>query len=800
MISASHHQLDPANSKSNNMRRHQATPYDQTWDDIVSSQTIVSTREEALDSVVAGKPAGLPKGFLLNSFKKFWLWHVPIILKPCVGLGCLRAGTLLWARRSDGDGAPNMSGSHLQIVGQQTIGEMVSLLLGITSDKSVWSNAVGVVLRFALSSVGLIGFRICQRLSWRTTECGTFPSVKDDSTYQDEELLTKAWSIAARQGWQDPTKCRDYKEGVGGGAIVMQPRPGFCGIATLNSTLRSFGGIVAADGAAPYLSLHMHPRYVTMEEMVHLVRKVVGRSKDPNEKSQWERGGGNPIESMQVFGGGKKGFASIEQFREALRQLSHPTQPARIMAIYHRSPLFFCSGDRSVKSKVACFPMVHWSPVVAYLEEEDLVLVMDVNSHYGPRGYLLPTKRFYDSVNTRDIFNGNFHGLILLRPPPPKGKLPLLTSANDVSVEFGRIKRAYYLHQGAGREITAKSLLESSEEGYMPLARNEEREKAIRSISITGSDSTSIHAIISAHPVAFCNEIFLLEPGSIPSLDSVRDLVDISRKLRVPARVAVRGYESATAKRIHNVLVAAGFVQVMKSAEVMSMVLEPGPANVESPEKRLPSDYEIREVIHRAAKTGSHSQIVQELGRLIVASYKMPNVERRGYSTADFYAHVYQTFDHGGADCDLRHFACFHRDTGEMASCVALFCNQSGAAEGTRSDIAAIYNVCTSVNHRRKGLGKTMTLFAMDAARKMGCSQVLLEASKEGRPLYQSMGFVSMAEEVGGIYLSLSGATVDFRWKNFFRLFELRLRLKNGGLWYYPTEMWRKFTKGKTVI
>mmetsp|Transcript_2866 Transcript_2866/g.4849 ORF Transcript_2866/g.4849 Transcript_2866/m.4849 type:complete len:207 (-) Transcript_2866:94-714(-) len=115
-----------------------------------------------------------------------------------------------------------------------------------------------------------------------------------------------------------------------------------------------------------------------------------------------------------------------------------------------------------------------------------------------------------------------------------------------------------------------------------------------------------------------------------------------------------------------------------------------------------------------------------------------------------------------------------------------------------RSDVAAIYNVCTSANHRRKGLAKTMTLFAMEEAKKMGCKQVILEASKEGKPLYQTMGFVSMVEEVGGIYLSLSGATVDFKWKSFFRVFELWLRLKNGGLVYYPAELWRMLTK-KTV-
>mmetsp|Transcript_16343 Transcript_16343/g.46925 ORF Transcript_16343/g.46925 Transcript_16343/m.46925 type:complete len:614 (+) Transcript_16343:465-2306(+) len=583
---------------------------------------------------------------------------------------------------------------------------------------------------------------------------------------------------------QSVATLRRGSEGFGGGAVVMQPRPGFCGIATLNSTLRSFGGILK-DGAAPYLKLHAHPRYVTLEEMIKLVRRVVGRT-TPGGKSEWERGGGKPIESMQVIGGGRTGFASLEQFKAALRQLSHPTQPARIMAIYHRSPLFFCSSDRTLKSKLACFPMVHWSPIVAYLEDEDLVLVMDVNHLYGWKGYLVPTKRFYDSVNTRDIFNGKFHGLLLLRPQPPKDELPLCTSAQELSVEFGRMKKAYYMHQAAGRTTIATSILESSEEGYLPLPGNAKGEKAIRHVSI--GDTDEISAVISAHPVAFSNEIFL-EPGSVPPLDSVRALVHVSTKLRNPARVAVRGYDFATAKKVHDVLIAAGFVQIMKSAAVMFMCLEPDPADISAP-----LGYEIQEIEYKAADR-SHSQVVEELGRLIVASYKMPNIERRGYTTADFYGQAYPTFDHGG---DLRHFACFHRESGEMASCVALFCNQSGASEGTRSDVAAIYNVCTSANHRRKGLAKTMTLFAMEEAKKMGCKQVILEASKEGKPLYQTMGFVSMVEEVGGIYLSLSGATVDFKWKSFFRVFELWLRLKNGGLVYYPAELWRMLTK-KTV-
>ena len=608
--------------------------------------------------------------------------------------------------------------------------------------------------------------------------------------YQDEELLTKAWNKASEQGWpRDPVKCDDFAEGLGGGAVFMQPRPGFCGMATLNSTLRSFGGILAG-GTAPYLKLHAYPRYVTLEEMVKLVKRVIS-GRVPHEKSIWESGGGNPIESMQVIGGGKNGFASLEQLKAALRQLSHPTQPARIMAIYHRSPLFFCSSGKTLQSKLSCFPMVHWSPVIAYLEDKDLVLVMDVNHLYGSKGYLLPTKRFYDSVNTRDCFNGNYHGLVLLRPPPPhpRAELPLLASARELSVEFGRIKKAYYMHQTAGRAISTSSILESQDDGYSPLTSNRNGEKAVRYVA---GRTNEISAVVSAHPVAFTNEVFL-DPGSIPSLDDARSLINVSTKLRVPARIAIRGYDSSTAKKVHAVLTAAGFVQLMKSVQVMFMNLEPSSTCVDIAKERLPSGFEIQEITHRPAD-GSHSMAVEQLGRLIATSYKMPDIERRGISTSDFYSQAYQTFNHGGEAGGLRHFACFHLESGEMASCVALFCNKNDTATGTRTNAAAIYNVCTSAKYRRKGLAETMTLVAMEEAKNIGCKQIILEASKEGKPLYEGMGFVSMAEDTGGMYVSLSCSTVNFKWRLLFRVFELCLRLKHGGLQYYYQANYSKET------
>ena len=485
----------------------------------------------------------------------------------------------------------------------------------------------------------------------------------------------------------------------------MQPRPGYCGLATLNSTLRSFGGGETND--EPYLSVHKYPRYVTLEEMVRMIEKVVitGHNDDSsfndNNKSKWEKGGGGRVESMQVLGGGSSGFASLEQFKQALRQLSHPTQPARIIAIYHRSPLFFCDAGRStLLSRVASFGMVHWSPVLAYLEEEDLVLVMDVNHTYGPKGYLLPTERFYDSVNTRDVFTGNYHGLVLLRPPPPKGEATLLTSPLRLADAFIKMKKAYYRHH-------------------------------------------------------------------------------VCAKLHVPARVSLRGFEASAARKVHKVLTAAGMVQLTKSMGVYFLNLHPETVNEKKSQEMIPLGHAIEEVMYQ--KGDSNPEQVQELGKLIATSWKIPGIVRRGMNPAEFYMQAYQTFEHGHGD--LKHFVCIESKSGEMASCVALFCDHE-----RMPDVAVIFNVCTDQNHRRKGLGKAMTMCAIEDARKIGCKQVVLEASPEGQPLYESMGFIKTVEDVGGgLYISLSTATEDVKWKIIFRLFEMILRIKNGGLmWYFP--------------
>ena len=52
----------------------------------------------------------------------------------------------------------------------------------------------------------------------------------------------------------------------------------------------------------------------------------------------------------------------------------------------------------------------HHSPIGGYLEAEDLVFILDVNSDYQP--WLVASKRLFDAVNTFD--GSNKRGLLLI--------------------------------------------------------------------------------------------------------------------------------------------------------------------------------------------------------------------------------------------------------------------------------------------------------------------------------------------------------------------------------------------------
>jgi GNAT superfamily N-acetyltransferase len=64
----------------------------------------------------------------------------------------------------------------------------------------------------------------------------------------------------------------------------------------------------------------------------------------------------------------------------------------------------------------------------------------------------------------------------------------------------------------------------------------------------------------------------------------------------------------------------------------------------------------------------------------------------------------------------------------------------SGARRGN------ILNVYTETKFRRQGLARKLTLAAIEWCKKNRIDYVILHASEEGRPLYESLGFVGTNE------------------------------------------------------
>jgi hypothetical protein len=55
----------------------------------------------------------------------------------------------------------------------------------------------------------------------------------------------------------------------------------------------------------------------------------------------------------------------------------------------------------------------HHSPIAGYLEDRDLVFVLDVNAKFGP--WLVPSERLYQAMNAPDASTGAQRGLLLVQ-------------------------------------------------------------------------------------------------------------------------------------------------------------------------------------------------------------------------------------------------------------------------------------------------------------------------------------------------------------------------------------------------
>jgi hypothetical protein len=188
-------------------------------------------------------------------------------------------------------------------------------------------------------------------------------SIKETRDYQDPVLLKKAWTLPVASAYQAD--------------IEFQKNGSVCGPTSLVDVLHSLKqpgnqeSILQGSGFSTVMGYL--PQGLTLDQLADLARQKL-------------HGKVTVLRDLD-----------LAAFRE---QLKFANDPARRYVInFSRGPLFGTGGG-------------HHSPIAAYLNQEDLVLVLDVNKNYGP--WLVKSDRLYEAMNTVDATAQKKRGLLLI--------------------------------------------------------------------------------------------------------------------------------------------------------------------------------------------------------------------------------------------------------------------------------------------------------------------------------------------------------------------------------------------------
>ena len=188
-------------------------------------------------------------------------------------------------------------------------------------------------------------------------------SIKETRDYQDPVLLKNAWALPVAGAYQSD--------------IEFQRNGSVCGPTSLADVLHSLKrtgnqeSVLQGSGFSTVMGYL--PQGLTLDQLADIARQKLQRK----------------VTVLRDL--------DLAAFRE---QLSHVNDPARRYVInFSRGPLFGTGGG-------------HHSPIAAYLSQEDLVLVLDVNQKYGP--WLVKSDRLYEAMNTVDATAQKKRGLLLI--------------------------------------------------------------------------------------------------------------------------------------------------------------------------------------------------------------------------------------------------------------------------------------------------------------------------------------------------------------------------------------------------
>jgi len=190
---------------------------------------------------------------------------------------------------------------------------------------------------------------------------GRRKNVKDIEHYKDEKLIEKLMETPVMKAY------------IAGG-LEYQQREGFCANATIRCVLKSIPQLPSSN--------------IPPVQGGPSVPKIVSANLD--------KAGDGLIRTSITYGD-----AGYEAFLEAMKKSNDVRY--RVAVNFLRSPLFSYKFPWFVPFHflLGLFGG-HFSPVVGYLEEEDLVAIFDVNHSYEGV-YFIESKRLFDAVNTADL-------------------------------------------------------------------------------------------------------------------------------------------------------------------------------------------------------------------------------------------------------------------------------------------------------------------------------------------------------------------------------------------------------------
>lgn len=227
-----------------------------------------------------------------------------------------------------------------------------------------WTRRLLVVAGAVALLCALAGATVLGPILLRPNNYKAVTSIEAEPDFQDPSLMEMAWAMPVAAIYR-----RNPYE--------YQHNPSFCGPASVANLLHSLGvnfsqaDVIHGTNFQPWFGVLLQG--MTLDELAGLIRLRLDR----------------PVDLIRDL--------SLAEFREAMISSNDPGK--RLIVNFHRGPLFGRGAG-------------HFSPILGYLADRDLVLVGDVNGDYRP--FLVSSERLWQATDTFDGTAGKSRGLLVI--------------------------------------------------------------------------------------------------------------------------------------------------------------------------------------------------------------------------------------------------------------------------------------------------------------------------------------------------------------------------------------------------